>query len=63
MSELQEIIHRTTHIAFQSGQITERTRILSLIQEAKDETVNHYSTPAYIVLRELEKEIKAIPNG
>lgn len=63
MSQLQEIIHRTTHIAFESGQITERSRILGLIQEAKDATVNQYSTPAYLVLRDLEKEIKGIPNA
>jgi hypothetical protein len=62
MSQLQEVIHRTTHIAFESGQIAERNRILSLIQQAKSVTANEYSTPAYLVLRVLEKEIKRIPN-
>ena len=47
MSQLQEVIHRTTHIAFESGQIAERNRILNLIQQAKSVTAEQYSTPAY----------------
>lgn len=58
MNQLQEIIHRTTHIAFQSGQISERRRLLKLLKEAKKDAAQFPSVSPYFIIMQLEKQVK-----
>lgn len=57
MSDLQEIIHRTTHLAFESGELAERQRIVTILRAAKEASANQPSVPAYIVLNSIMKQV------
>lgn len=59
MSQLQEIIHRTTHVAFESGRIAEQQRFLKLLKDAKKDAADYPSVPAYFIIMEVEKLVKA----
>ncbi len=58
MSQLQEIIHRTSHLAFESGRVSEQNRILRYIQDAKADATKWPSVPAYFIIKEVERLIK-----
>lgn len=62
MSELQEIIHRTTHLAFESGEVAERHRVITILRAAKEASANQPSIPAYIVLNSVMKQVADTQN-
>jgi hypothetical protein len=63
MSQLQEIIHRTSHLAFESGRLSEQNRVLKYLKDAKQDATQWPSIPAYVIIRELERLIRQDKNG
>jgi hypothetical protein len=58
VSQLQEIIHRTSHLAFEAGKLSEQNRILRYLQDAKADSTQWPSVPAYFIIKEVERQIK-----